>query len=31
MHPDIKVKLVTYDENAERADVEKDVAALGTP
>jgi len=28
-HPDIKVKFVTYDENTERADVEKDVAAHG--
>ena len=28
-HPNIKVKFVTYDENTERADVEKDVAAHG--
>jgi sorbitol/mannitol transport system substrate-binding protein len=28
-HPKIKVKFVTYDENTERADVEKDVAAGG--
>ena len=28
-HPGIKVKFVTYDENTERADVEKDVAAHG--
>jgi sorbitol/mannitol transport system substrate-binding protein len=28
-HPNIKVKFVTYDENTERADVEKDVAAGG--
>jgi len=28
-HPDIKVNFVTYDENTERADVEKDVAAHG--
>jgi sorbitol/mannitol transport system substrate-binding protein len=28
-HPGIKVKFVTYDENTERADVEKDVAAKG--
>jgi len=28
-HPNIKVKFVTYDENTERADVEKDVAASG--
>jgi sorbitol/mannitol transport system substrate-binding protein len=28
-HPNIKVKFVTYDENTERADVEKDVAAKG--
>jgi sorbitol/mannitol transport system substrate-binding protein len=28
-HPGIKVKFVTYDENTERADVEKDVAAGG--
>jgi sorbitol/mannitol transport system substrate-binding protein len=28
-HPNIKVKFVTYDENTERADVEKDVAANG--
>ena len=28
-HPDVKVKFVTYDENTERADVEKDVAAHG--
>jgi sorbitol/mannitol transport system substrate-binding protein len=28
-HPDIKVKFVTYDENTERAEVEKDVAAHG--
>src|ERR1700733_15384240 len=28
-HPKIKVKFVTYDENTERADVEKDVAAKG--
>ena len=28
-HPNIKVKFVTYDENTERQDVEKDVAAHG--
>jgi sorbitol/mannitol transport system substrate-binding protein len=28
-HPNIKVKFVTYDENTERANVEKDVAAGG--
>src|ERR1700742_3863627 len=28
-HPGIKVKFVTYDENTERANVEKDVAAHG--
>ena len=28
-HPNVKVKFVTYDENTERADVEKDVAAHG--
>jgi sorbitol/mannitol transport system substrate-binding protein len=28
-HPNIKVKFVTYDENTERANVEKDVAAHG--
>jgi sorbitol/mannitol transport system substrate-binding protein len=28
-HPGIKVKFVTYDENTERANVEKDVAAKG--
>jgi sorbitol/mannitol transport system substrate-binding protein len=28
-HPNIKVKFVTYDENTERANVEKDVAASG--
>lgn len=28
-HPGVKVKFVTYDENTERADVEKDVAAHG--
>jgi sorbitol/mannitol transport system substrate-binding protein len=28
-HPGIKVKFVTYDENTERANVEKDVAASG--
>lgn len=28
-HPGIKVKFVTYDENTERADVEKDVSAHG--
>src|SRR5258708_3511214 len=28
-HPGIKVKFVTYDENTERANVEKDVAAGG--
>jgi sorbitol/mannitol transport system substrate-binding protein len=28
-HPNIKVKFITYDENTERSDVEKDVAAHG--
>src|ERR1700742_1309500 len=28
-HPGVKVKFVTYDENTERANVEKDVAAKG--